>query len=93
MSPTGIRKPFEEVRMYADVPWFPLNGWRHTAITRLAEQGRPMAFIKKKSGHVTDQMCEHYTHISEQAELAWVEKNTHRRQPVSVSSYPLRRAG
>jgi integrase len=39
MGETGIRKQFEAVRDAAGVPCFNLNGWRHTAITRMAEAG------------------------------------------------------
>ena len=72
MGETGLRKAFEEVRAAAHVPWFRLNGWRHTAITRLAEAGVPIAMIMQRSGHVTARMSEHYTHISEQAHRATI---------------------
>ncbi len=39
MSETGIRKQFDEVRQAAGLGWFQLNGWRHTAATRMAEAG------------------------------------------------------
>jgi integrase len=37
MGESGIRKQFEAVREAAGVPCFNPNGWRHTAITRMAE--------------------------------------------------------
>jgi integrase len=45
MGETGIRKQFDAVRQAAGLPWFPQNGWRHTAITRMAEAGIPIAII------------------------------------------------
>jgi integrase len=68
MCPTGLRKQFEDVRNLACVPWFCINGWRHTAITRMAEAGVPIAIIQRRAGHISPKMTEHYTHISEQVE-------------------------
>jgi integrase len=68
MSSTGLRKHFEEIREAAGVPWFCLNGWRHTAATRLAEAGVPIAIIMARMGHCNPAMTAHYTHISKQAE-------------------------
>jgi integrase len=67
MSATGIRKQHEAVRAAAGVPWFNLNGWRHTGITRLAEDGMPYPMIQAMTGHNTRRMTEHYTHVAEQA--------------------------
>lgn len=66
MSRTGLRKPFEAVREAAGVPWFKMNGWRHTAITNLASEGVPIAVIMEMAGHTTPKMSHHYTHISQQ---------------------------
>lgn len=68
MSETGLRKPFEYVRACAGLQWFRLNGFRHTAITRLAEAGVPIAVIQRRAGHTSPKMTDHYTHISEQVE-------------------------
>jgi hypothetical protein len=86
MSSTGLRKPFEEVRLAAGLPWFKLNGMRHTAITRLAENGVAIAIIKARAGHMTDRMSEHYTHISEQAHRLAVTPMHQRKSPVSTSN-------
>jgi integrase len=37
---------------------------RHTAITRLVEQGAPLATVQQISGHKTIQMVLRYTHVS-----------------------------
>jgi len=68
LGENGIRKQFEAVRKAAQVPWFPLNGWPHTAITRFAEAGVPIATIMARAGHCSPEMTAHYTHISMQAE-------------------------
>jgi integrase len=68
MGETGIRKQFEAVRDAADLKWFRLNGWRHTAITRMAEAGIPIATMMARAGHCSPKMTAHYTHISSQAE-------------------------
>jgi len=68
MGVTGIRKQFDAVRNAAGVPWFNLNGWRHTAITRMAEAGIPIATIMARAGHCSPKMTAHYTNISSYAE-------------------------
>ena len=92
MCETGLRKPFLQVRAAAGVPWFCLNGWRHTAITRLAEAGVPIAVIMQRSGHVTAKMSEHYTHISEQAHRDMISAaGANMRRPVmSIAQTQLR---
>jgi integrase len=80
MSDTGLRKQFEPCRDATGVHWFKLNGWRHTAITRLAESGVPWPYIMRQAGHVQPHMTEHYTHISEQAQRAALR----RKPPTSV---------
>jgi len=92
VSRTGLRKDFEAVRACASVPWFCLNGLRHTAITRMAEANIPWAIIQKRAGHVTAKMTWHYIHISEQAERAAM-KAMHLKQPVvSIAQYQLRQS-
>ena len=80
MGETGIRKQFEAVRDAAGVPWFRLNGWRHTAITRMAEAGIPIATIMARAGHCSPKMTAHYTHISMQAERMAMQSMTHGRR-------------
>jgi integrase len=79
MGETGIRKQFEAVRDAAGVPWFNLNGWRHTAITRMAEAGIAIATIMARAGHCSPKMTAHYTHISSQAERMAMQGMTNAR--------------
>jgi integrase len=92
MSETGMRKQFEAVRDAAGVPWFKLNGWRHTAITRLAEAGVPIATIMQRSGHVTPKMSEHYTHVSNQAQRIAIVGASQRKPVISIRAGELKRA-
>lgn len=91
MSETGIRKQFEEVRAAAGVPWFQLNGWRHTAITRMAEAGVPIATIMARAGHMTYKMSAHYTHISDQVQRQAMRSIYEKKPVMSVQAYELRR--
>ena len=90
VSPTGLRKDFEAVRAKAGVPWFTINGLRHTAITRMAEQGVSIGIIMNRAGHMSPKMTAHYTHISEQAERMAMKQMFGRRPVVSIQA-PRRR--
>jgi integrase len=85
ISPTGLRKPFEAVRDRAGLPWFCINGLRHTAISRMAEEGEAIATIMRRAGHTTPKMTDHYTHISEQAERAMLSRRWDKKHPRPVT--------
>ena len=72
MTESGIKKLWEEVRVAADLRWFRPYDSRHTGATRLAEAGVPTEIIVARMGHATDKMRRHYTHITEQAQRAWL---------------------
>jgi integrase len=88
MSETGVRKQFEAVRDAANLKWFQLNGWRHTAITRMAEAGIPIAIIMERAGHSSPKMSAHYTHISMQAQRMAMQGMTHGRRVTSGPPEP-----
>jgi integrase len=67
MTNSGIKKPFNEIRKAAGLPWLRIHDLRHSAITRLAEAGTPLAVIMSMAGHISGRMVQHYTQISEQA--------------------------
>jgi integrase len=75
MSETGLRKAWDEVRVAAKLPSFRPYDTRHTAITRMAEEGIRIVVIMKRAGHVSARMSDHYTHISEQAERGGVQQS------------------
>jgi integrase len=90
MSETGVRKQFEAIRDLAAVPWFRLNGWRHTAITRMAEAGVPIATIMARAGHCSPKMSAHYTHISSQAERFAMQRMGQGRKTIPAEAAQLR---
>lgn len=61
-----ISKAFQRAVIAAglDPKVFTPHVMRHTAITRLIEQGVPLATVQKISGHKTIQMVLRYTHVS-----------------------------
>jgi integrase len=71
MSPWGLRKPWEQVRTAAKVPWLRPYDLRHTAITRMAESGVPIQVIMSFAGHISPTMQQHYTAISMEAKRRW----------------------
>ncbi|HEU5233576.1 MAG TPA: site-specific integrase [Terriglobales bacterium] len=73
MSNSGIRKPWNEVRKAADVPWLRIHDLRHTAITRMAEAGVPIPVILSMAGHISVRMQQHYTSVSDYAKRCAVE--------------------
>jgi integrase len=89
MSETGLRKSHEAVRDKADLPWFQFNGWRHTAITNMAQDGVPIAIIMERAGHVTPKMSAHYTHISVQAHRLAVQPDARKKPVASVTAQDL----
>lgn len=73
MSESGIKVAWNEVRAASGLTWFRTYDCRHTANTRLAEAGVPIAVIKSRAGHISDRMSEHYTHISQSSQRQWME--------------------
>ena len=94
MTECGIKRPFNEIRREAGVPWLRVHDLRHTAITRMAEAGVPIATIMSCAGHVSRKMTEHYTSIGEAAKRKAIMQAFDRR-PASadhLEAKPLRNA-
>ncbi len=89
MSETGLRKAWDEVRLAAKLPGFRPYDTRHTAITRMAEEGIRIAVIMKRAGHVSARMTDHYTHISEQAERRDFDRVRGPRKPLPPREPPV----
>lgn len=83
MSTSGVKREWQEVREKTKLLWFRQYDLRHTGGTRLAEDGWHLAQIKARMGHITDEMSEHYTHISEAAQRREYER-------VSTLKFPPR---
>lgn len=86
MGETGFRKQWDEVRVAAKLPGFRPYDTRHTAITRMAEEGIRIAVIMKRAGHISARMTDHYTHISEQAERREYDRVRGPRKPPPPAS-------
>jgi hypothetical protein len=67
MTEFGLWKRFDEVRKAANVPWLRIHDLRHSAITRMAEAGVPIAVIMSMAGHISQRMTQHYTAVSQSA--------------------------
>jgi hypothetical protein len=89
MTEFGLWKPFDEVRKAAGVPWLRIHDLRHTAITRLAEAGTPIAVIMSMAGHLSARMTAHYTSVSDSAKrLALGNAYSKHAQPQRVPMMP-----
>lgn len=72
---------WKKLRQAAGFPHLGFHQMRHLFITRLAEQGTPLAITQRLVGHTSDEVTRRYTHISEQAQRAAVEKLEAMRNP------------
>jgi integrase len=70
ISRFGLNGQWGDIRKEAGVPWLRPYDLRHTAITRMAEAGTPIAVIMAFAGHISPKMQQHYTTISMQAKRA-----------------------
>jgi integrase len=70
MSDSGLKRTWDDIRTEAKMPRLRPYDLRHTAITRMAEAGTPIAIIMSFAGHVSVKMQQHYTTISMQAKRA-----------------------
>jgi integrase len=86
MTNSGLKKPWDEVRTAAGIPWMRIHDLRHTAITRMAEAGVPIMVIMSFSGHLTRKMIQHYTHISDSAQRQAAEAAFGKKKP--MQSFP-----
>lgn len=67
MTKWAIQHNWTYIREKAALPHLRPYDLRHTAITRMAEAGIPIATIMSFAGHISQKMSEHYTTISMQA--------------------------
>jgi integrase len=74
MTESGIVKPWREVCEMTGLTWLRRYDLRHTAITRMAENGMSLPMIMSMAGHTSLQMNQHYTHISAQAQMRAMQK-------------------
>ena len=64
---TSWRLAWESLRVAAGLPHIRFHDGRHTALTRLAENGQPDWVIQAQLGHVSPAMMRTYSHIRRKA--------------------------
>lgn len=70
MTKFAMKHSWDWIRVKAGLPKLRIYDLRHTAITRMAETGIPIAMIMSFAGHITTKMSQHYTTVSMQAKRA-----------------------
>lgn len=86
MTVSGLKRLWQEVREASGLTWFRMYDTRHTAITRMAEIGTPMALISERAGHIGPRLTQHYTHIGVGAQRQWFQRPL---MPGPVAPRPL----
>jgi integrase len=71
MTVWGLRKRWDEVQEAAKLPRFTPYHTRHTALTRMAEVGVPLAVAMSFAGHLSPKMQQRYVAISMAAKREW----------------------
>jgi integrase len=66
MTAWGVMDAWKKIRKEAGFPKLRPYDLRHTAITRMAEQGVPIHVIMSFAGHISQKMQQHYVAISMQ---------------------------
>jgi len=79
MTKHGIKHTWNEIRERSELTWLRPYDMRHSAITRMAEAGKPIAIIMAFAGHISPRMQQHYISISmqvkrEAAQDVWLKK-------------------
>lgn len=79
MTKFGLKDTWNKIRVYSGLEWLRPYDMRHSAITRMAEAGKPIAVIMAFAGHISPRMQQHYVSISmqvkrEAAQDVWLKK-------------------
>lgn len=74
MSVWGLRNEWDEVREATGLSGFTPYHTRHTALTRMAEAGVPLAVAMSMAGHMSPRMQQRYVAISMAAKQSWAMK-------------------
>jgi integrase len=74
MTVSGIKKPWDEVRIAAELPWFTPYHLRGTGLTRYAESGIAIHTMLSFAGHLSRRMQDHYVQISDQAKKIGIQR-------------------
>ena len=74
MTVQGFKRKWDEVRAAAQLPNFTPYHTRATGITRLAERGVPLAVAMARAGHMSPEMSQWYTQVSDSAQRRWMQQ-------------------
>jgi hypothetical protein len=88
MTKHCIKGTWNKVRVKSQILWLRPYDMRHTAITRMAERGVPIAVIMAFAGQISPRMQQHYTTVSMQAKRGWAQDVWLRKAPSSVRLLP-----
>lgn len=86
-SRSWLRKQFVKMREAADLPWLRPHDLRHQAVTRMLETGAPEKTVMSITGHISQAMLDHYSHIRMDAKMSVVKAV----EPRSFQVAPTRR--
>jgi len=89
MTKFGLKNTWNKVRVKSGFTWFRPYDVRHTAITRMAERGVPMAIIMAFAGQVSPRMQQHYTTISMQVKREAAKEMMLKKEPNPVRFMPF----
>lgn len=73
MTKFGLKDTWNKIRVKSSILWLRPYDMRHTAITRMAENGTPISIIMAFAGQVSPRMQQHYTTISMEAKRQWAQ--------------------
>lgn len=88
MTKFGLKNSWNDLRERSGIKWLRPYDLRHTAITRMAEKGTPIAIIMSFSGHISPRMQQHYTTISMQAKRTAAQDVWLKKPPSNVRYLP-----
>jgi integrase len=84
MTKDGLKDTWGKIRVKSTIRWVRAYDLRHTAITRMAENGTPISTIMAFAGQMSPRMQQHYTTISMQAKKDAAQQVWVRKPPTSV---------
>lgn len=88
MTKHGIKNTWNLIRNRSGLTFLRPYDMRHTAITRMAERGVPMAVIMAFAGQVSPRMQQHYTTISMQVKREAAQEMMIKKPPMPVRFMP-----
>lgn len=90
MTKFGLKHTWNQIRVRSGFTWLRPYDMRHTAITRMAERGVPMAVIMAFAGQVSPKMQQHYTTISMQVKRETAQEIAGKKPSLPVRFMPRR---